>query len=578
MLRARAALMKPTMNSMKFWVPVFALAIFITHVGSLSREVIVWDESTFILMAANVLDGNLPYVELTDPKPPLIFFLLAGAMWALGESLLTVRLVGWLCILTTGIAVFAIARRHGAPGPAALAALMFIAMSSVDASQYTGSELPAAALLMLSIWTLVAGKRSPWRAGAAGLLMSLAVLARSNLGIAAAALGAWLLLGSFRPSLGIDRRAVAAYVAAGLAVPALLVLLYWYNGALPELRIALIDISLSNKGHGPVDLLRGHVYQWYELIREEPLLYGIFALATVAGMTGVVRQAARRRVAPAAGTDGEYTELLYLMCGAICLSFLVGWSRPHHHYWLQVFPILTLFCAVALDRPPALAGKTPGAVVRRAGYALALVCMASALWTTAPSAIRLIANPGGLAESHYVRRAAHVIAADRRPDADIWALRYHLILWYLDMPSIIAPLVQPSAIVSIPAHVRSRIGHNPAVEWDQIVMAHPAYIVTDLTYMDRFVYYLDEAKAEDMRNLVDNHYFIFYDDGRIRIYKRLEKPETRRLVGHQAEPARPQGRAATGLGRAGVMSVTPIVSTAACRTACRSWTEAGFGR
>ena len=512
------------MNSIRFWAPVFALAIFVTHVGNLGREVIGWDESTYILMAADVLDGNLPYVELTDPKPPLIFFLLAGAMRVLGENLITVRLVGWLCILTTSVAVFAIARRHGDPAPAALAALMFIAMSSVDASQYTGSELPAAALLMLSVWTLIAGRRSPGRTGAAGLLMSLAVLTRSNLGIAAAALGAWLLLGSFRPSLGIDRRAVAAYVAAGLAVPAVLVLLYWYNGALPELRIALIDMSVGGRGYGPADLLRGHAYQWYNLIWKEPLLYGIFALAAAVGMTVSVRRATQGRTAPAAGTDGEYTELLYLMGGAICLSFLVGRARPLHHYWLQVFPILALFCAVALDRTPALAGGTAGAVVRRAGYALALVCMASALWTTVPSAISLMARPGGLAESHYVRRAARAVAADRRPDADIWALRYHLILWYLDMPSIIAPQVQPSNVLSIPAHLWSRAGHDTAGQWEQLVMARPVYIVADLEHADRFVYYLDEARADDMRNLVDNHYSIFYDDGRIRIYKRLEKP------------------------------------------------------
>lgn len=54
-------------------------------------------------------------------------------------------------------------------------------------------------------------------------------------------------------------------------------------------------------------------------------------------------------------------------------------------------------------------------------------------------------------------------------------------------------------------------------------MTRPAYIVTDLAHADRFAWYLDEAAADDMRNLVDNHYSIFYDDGRIRIYKRLEK-------------------------------------------------------
>ena len=513
---------KPLTNSMKFWAPIFASAILVTHVGSLGREVIGWDESTHILMAANVLDGNLPYVELTDNKPPLIFFLLAGAMWAFGENLLAVRLVGWSCILTTGIAVFAVARRYGAPAPAALAALMFISMSSVDDGQYTSSELPAAALLMLSIWTLIAGKPSPGRAGAAGLLMSLAVLARSNLGLAAAALGAWLLLRSFGRSPGVARRAVAAYVAAGLAAPALMVLLYWCNGALPELRFALIDVPLHSKGYGPAELLRDHAYQWYNLIWKEPLLYGTFALVTAAGMGKAVRRGMQKRTAPAAWTDGEYAELLYVMCGAIFLSFLVGFSNPSHRYWMQIFPALTLFCAVALDRTPALAGGTPGAVVRRAGYALSLACVATALWTASPSA--LTADPGGLAESHYVRRAARVVAADRRPGDDIWALRHHLILWYLDMPSSIAPLIHPSMLYSMPVHILSRDGYDPVERREQILATPPSYIVTDSVAHPADLWYLDDEAADDVRNLVDNHNSVFYDDGRIRIYKRLERP------------------------------------------------------
>ena len=513
--------MKPLTNSMKFWAPVFASAILVTHVGSLGREVIAWDESTVILMAANVLDGNLPYVELTDPKPPLIFFLVAGAMWALGENLFAVRLVGWLCIWTSSMAVFGVARRFGAPLPAALAALMFVAMSSVDASQNTANEQPAAAALMLSIWTLTAGRPSPRRAAAAGLLMSLAVLARSNLGLAAAVLGAWLLLRSFGRSPSVARRAVVAYVAAGLAAPALMVLLYWCSGALPELRFALIDVPLRSKGYGPAELLRGHAYQWYNLIWTEPLLYGTFALVTAAGMGGAVRRGMRRRTAPAAWTDGEYAELLYLMCGAIFLSFLVGFSSPRHHYWMQIFPILTLFCAVALDRTPALAGGTPGAVVRRAGYALSLACVATALWTTSPAA--LTAGPGRLAESHHVRRAARVVAADRRPGDDIWALRHHLILWYLDLPSSIAPLIHPSMLYSIPVHILSRDGYDPVKRREQLLATPPSYIVTDSVAHPAELWYLDDEAADDMRNLVDNHYAVFYDDGRIRIYKRLER-------------------------------------------------------
>ena len=70
----------------------FALLILATQLGSLVEEVIDWDESTFILMAADVLRGNLPYLNLFDNKPPVMFFALAGALAAFGESLVTVRL------------------------------------------------------------------------------------------------------------------------------------------------------------------------------------------------------------------------------------------------------------------------------------------------------------------------------------------------------------------------------------------------------------------------------------------------------------------------------------------------------
>lgn len=211
-----------------------------------------------------------------------------------------------------------------------------------------------------------------------------------------------MLLRSFGRSPGVARRAVAAYVAAGLAAPALMVLLYWCNGALPELRF------------------------------------------------------------------------------------------------------------------------TPGAVVRRAGYALSLACVATALWTASPSA--LTADPGGFAESHYVRRAARVVAAARRPGDDIWALRHHLILWYLDMPSSIAPLIHPSLLYSIPVHILSRDEYDPVKRREHLLATPPSYIVTDSVAHPADLWYLDDEAADDVRNLVDNHYSVFYDDGRIRIYKRLERP------------------------------------------------------
>ena len=511
-------------DSIKWWTPVFMLAIAITHTGSLGREVIVWDESTFILMAASVLDGNLPYVELTNIKPPLLFFLLAGAMWALGESLFVVRLVGNVCILASSIAVFAIARRSATPETAALAGLMFIAISATSVSQYTSTELPATALLMLAFWALLAGNGALRTMAAAGILLSLAVLTRLNLGIAAAALGIWLLAGSFRPSLNINRRGIVVFVVAGLIPPALLTLLYWYAGALLELRVALIDLPLALPAGetGLVASLRTHFYSWYDKIRREPLIYGLFALATAAGM-GYSAWSFWRRKRDGTGIAGADAELLWLMSGAILLSFFLGSSQPNHHYWLQLFPFGALFCAIAFDRwGQAWSNRQRlRAVARRAGYAVALACWAGVLWATVPGAVALAANPAHIAANHYAQKAARAIAADRQPGDDIWALRYHIILWYLDLKSIIAPLAQPSdAAKSYQTEVLSKAGLIPSDYWERLIAARPTYIVTDITHTDRVAWYFDEAQADAVRALLENHYSVFYDDGVIRIYKR----------------------------------------------------------
>ena len=212
---------------------IFSIAIGATQLGSLEHEIIDMDEATFIVMAKDVLNGNLPYVELFDLKPPMLFFMLAAAMASFGESLLTVRLFGALCLLTSCMAVFAVARRSVEPTPAALAVLLLVAVQSVKYGQYLSTELPATAMLMTALWVLVARPGSLAASAAAGLLMSLATLTRSNLGIVAVAFAAWLGVASLRPSLGVRRWAALAFVVAGLTPPVLLALIYWRADALP---------------------------------------------------------------------------------------------------------------------------------------------------------------------------------------------------------------------------------------------------------------------------------------------------------------------------------------------------------
>ena len=180
-----------------FWIATYALLIIITRIGFLQIEVIDWDESTFILMAQSVLDGHLPYVELFDIKPPLIYFMLAGAMSVFGKSLLAVRIFGAICILISSVLVMQIARRQSGPLAAGLAGLLVVALHAQPVAQFTSSELPATTMLLGALWFLINRRSSVSGMIFAGLLISLATLTRSNLAFVAVAFGFYLVLAGF---------------------------------------------------------------------------------------------------------------------------------------------------------------------------------------------------------------------------------------------------------------------------------------------------------------------------------------------------------------------------------------------
>ena len=306
--RVMAARVRAALNGNTFWVLVFVLTVGVTQIGSLEREVIDWDESVFVLIAANVLDGHLPYVELFDNKPPLIFFMLAGVMAVFGESLLVVRLFGDVCILASCAAVFAIARRWTDPISAGLGTLTFIAISSADSfGQYTSSELPATALLMAALWLLLARRDRLWGVACAGLLVSLATLTRSNLGVAAVAFAGWLLVAHVRPSFGAHRWAFAVFVGVGAIPPGLLVLLYWAADALFELRVSILDTPLAYAGNqlSVLEALAHHTNLWWAMATQvDPYLIGTYTVLTAGGLTWVSMRALRDRGGGGGGGAG----------------------------------------------------------------------------------------------------------------------------------------------------------------------------------------------------------------------------------------------------------------------------------
>ena len=77
---------------------IFLGGSFLIRFPFFFRDYVDRDESTFILMAQSLVDGHLPYTQLWDLKPPLLFLIFALPIWVFGKSMVAIRLMGLLAV------------------------------------------------------------------------------------------------------------------------------------------------------------------------------------------------------------------------------------------------------------------------------------------------------------------------------------------------------------------------------------------------------------------------------------------------------------------------------------------------
>lgn len=514
-------------ESQSTWLVILVAAVFITQIGRLHLEVINGDESTFILMASSVVDGNLPYVETFDNKPPLMFFMLAGIIALFGKSLLAIRLFGDACLVISSLVAFAIARRRVDAVSAGLGVLFSIALSAQRTGQFTSTELPATAMLMVSLWLLIARQDRIWSAAAVGLLISLATLTRSNLAVVAVVFGAYFLwVAVFEAKRPGARWSLLAYILAGLVPPLLLVAVYAAADALDVLKLGAIDVPLAFASFQKQDV-GVFLVNAFSLVGSGELpawLPGVVLALVILGI-GTAAFTLGTRLPPGNRLDRE-DMLAWLMFGAILHSMLAGGSF-HRHYWLQLFPLIGLIVAriiAALRQYPVLF-RLVGCVV--------VIHFFVELIKIGPSTIRVLAEPGFLQKSHELRAAANRIAAVRRPDDTFWAMNNHLVLWYLNAQQVSKAITHPSNIAKASIfETLADAGYIARDELQRIIDSSPTFIVT--RDRDGVPAYLENVPA--VQDMIDRKYTLFYNSPKVTVYRlkdrasieteRVGKPET----------------------------------------------------
>lgn len=445
---------------------VIALATLVFRLGFLWPEQIDWDEWSFILMGNDVAQGHLPFVHLFDLKPPLLFFLMGGTIALFGKSLLAIRLLGTACVIIAASMVYLTGRRMIATWPALAGALITAALASASFGLATNTELPSIALLTTAMWRLTRTLLGATDAALAGALVSLAVLTRTNLALVALGLGLLLVAATVFRRSKVSPRAWWTFGVGGLLPVLLLMLPYGVAGALPTLKLALVDMPLAYSANqdGIVAVGISHATQFYYTAQKAPFLFLPPVLLALAGAAFGLR---------AFFLSGETAcgwplAVAFTMTLAVTASLLIG-GIAFPHYWLQLMPFVGLFAGLGVAR----LSCTSRTMARAAGALAALPLVAGLVAS-------LVALPANIAAPHSAQQAAAYIRATGGPKPQVWALHKHLVLWYLDAPQLSRAGVHPDGLARrVIIDALAKHGYVGPDELGRVMAMRPQFLVTD---------------------------------------------------------------------------------------------------
>jgi 4-amino-4-deoxy-L-arabinose transferase-like glycosyltransferase len=322
------------------------------------------DESYYLVVARQWLEGTPPYVGAFDVKPPLLFALMAGAETLFGPTLYAAKAVAMASVAATACALYLFGRRFTGELAGLAAALFYIAASLTLGGAFSPAELimaPFTAFGMLLGLTAARSKKPrPSLLLAAGLLLGAAACVKQTAIFEAAAL--LLYLGA---NLGLRRGVKAvAWLGAGLcAVPAGFAVYFFAQGHL--------DAFVADAVFGAIGRAGATYISWGEAA--ERLLIALLLVAPL-----VIMAAAAFALRSAFRGETAYLALTFLMMWtAAALAAVFAARALCDFYMLASLPPLCSLSGVFLHHGIArFPGRRPW-VARAAAFGCVMLFLAS---------------------------------------------------------------------------------------------------------------------------------------------------------------------------------------------------------
>ena len=421
-------------------------------------DVINWDESTFILMGQSLLDGHLPYTELWDIKPPLAFAAYALFILIFGKSIVGIRIAGTLCVFATAWLVYLTGKQISSDRAGILAAVLtIIGVTVIRGGQSTMTQHVACIFLAAGLAWLVSRKTSTLELLVAGILLTLATLIRLNLAYVVVAVGLWLVFGWLRHKT-VRLIAIAAYCLGSFGTIFLTYLPYlitnnskiWFDSVI----LAPLSYSRSagdaNAAINPIYaclILGLLIFLWSKISASKQREFVLLQVFTLGILVSIVR-------------GGEF----------------------HQHYYIQLFPFLSLTIALLWD-------KIPYQIIRLSVVGLIAAGLFSAL---EPIAAQYQFMSDRLHAGQPLRYGtAYEIAAylqENNPErAPVYLMKDHIIYWLTDLKPLSKAATHPSNLgKDYLFEYISGAGSSSAVELERILAQKPKFIIKKIAdpYID----------------------------------------------------------------------------------------------
>ena len=293
------------------------------------------DEGAYAYIAQRILAGDVPYRDIFDHKPPLIYFIYAGVFKLFGDTQAAIRLFTLFFSLFTTLSVFAVGFLLWGSVGGLLSALIYAFYSGGPFVQGTSANTETFMVLPLILalaCVLLAFRRPAPKAWGwiflAGLLSGMAVVLKQVALPNFAVLAAFLLFKIYLERKDLKKLLSPAMIlAAGFLVfPLFFAVYFWVKGAFADLIQGLFVYSFAYTS-------RYKIWEWQNLRRV--VLNENLALWALS-FFGMFLILFRKRS----------FELILLLGWTLAslLAVFMG-KRFFGHYFIQIIPGLALLSA-----------------------------------------------------------------------------------------------------------------------------------------------------------------------------------------------------------------------------------------